>query len=103
MDLEVTQTAKKKLNEIPEDKIIQLSFDKGSCDIVNNVYEMKVVERREPASYEKMINSENLEFIVDDHFEETYDHELTIDFRDNFFIFKNKNQTFNNRIGLRYI
>ena len=103
MDLEVTQTAKKKLNEIPEDKIIQLSFDKGSCDIVNNVYEMKVVERREPASYEKMINSGNLEFIVDDHFEETYDHELTIDFRDNFFIFKNKNQTFNNRIGLRYI
>ncbi|WP_226673757.1 iron-sulfur cluster biosynthesis family protein [Rossellomorea aquimaris] len=103
MDLEVTQTAKKKLNEIPEDKIIQLSFDKGSCDIVNNVYEMKVVERREPESYEKMINSENLEFIVDDHFEETYDHELTIDFRDNFFIFKNKNQTFNNRIRLRYI
>ncbi|MBN8191184.1 iron-sulfur cluster biosynthesis family protein [Bacillus sp. NTK074B] len=102
MKLEITQTAKKKLNEIPEHKIIQLSFDKGSCDIVNNIYEMKVVEQREPASYEKIIRTENLMFIVDDDFEETYDHDLTIDFRNNFFVFKNKNQTFNNRIGLRY-
>ncbi|KPL60160.1 iron-sulfur cluster biosynthesis family protein [Rossellomorea vietnamensis] len=103
MKLEITPTAKEKLNEIPEGKIIQLSFDMGSCDIVNNIYEMKVVERREAESDEKIIHSENLEFIVNEDFEDTYEHDLTIDFRNNFFVFKNRNQIFNNRIGLRYV
>ncbi|MGG4167996.1 iron-sulfur cluster biosynthesis family protein [Rossellomorea vietnamensis] len=101
MKLEITPTAKEKLNEIPEGKIIQLSFDRGSCDIVNNIYEMKVVEKRESESDEKIIHSENLEFIVNEDFEDTYEHDLTIDFKNNFFVFKNRNQIFNNRIGLR--
>ncbi|PFA67119.1 hypothetical protein CN378_12140 [Bacillus sp. AFS015802] len=103
MKLEITQTAIEKLNEIPEGNMIQLSLDRGSCDIVNNIYEMKVVKRRSPEPQEKIIHSEHLEFIVDDDFEDTYDHELTIDYRNHFFVFKNKNQIFNNRIGLRYV
>ncbi|WP_044337155.1 iron-sulfur cluster biosynthesis family protein [Rossellomorea aquimaris] len=102
MNLELTQTAIEKLKEIPDDKIIQLSLDRGSCDIVNNVYEIKVIDNRETDSSEKIIQTDHLEFIVDDDFEDAYEHELTIDFKDNFFVFKNKNQTFNNRIGLRY-
>jgi Fe-S cluster assembly iron-binding protein IscA len=102
MKLEITQSAKERLNEIPDGKIILLSLDRGSCDIVNNLYEMKVVENREPDSTENIIQSDNLTFIVDDDFEDTYEHELTIDFKYNFFVFKNKNQTFNNRIGLKY-
>jgi uncharacterized protein YqkB len=103
LKLEITQTAKEKLNNIPDGKIIQLSFDRGSCDIVNNIYEIKIVDRRKAESDEKIIHSENLEFIVNDDFEDTYEHDLTIDFRNNFFVFKNKNQIFNNRIGLRYV
>ena len=103
MKIEITPSAEKKLNEIPDGKSIQLPFDRGSCDIVNNVYEMRVVEKREPASFEKVIHAEQFEFIVEDDFEDTYESELTIDYRDQFFVFKNKNQTFNNRIGLRYI
>lgn len=103
MKLEITQSAKEKLNEIPNGKIMQLSLDRGSCDIVNNLYEIKVVENREPDSTENIIQSDDLTFIVDDDFEDLYEHELTIDFKNNFFVFKNKNQTFNNRIGLRYV
>ncbi|MGF3102857.1 iron-sulfur cluster biosynthesis family protein [Rossellomorea sp. DUT-2] len=103
MKLEITQSAKEKLNEIPDGKIMQLSLDRGSCDIVNNLYEIKVVENREPDSKENIIQSDDLTFIVDDDFEDLYEHELTIDFKNNFFVFKNKNQTFNNRIGLRYV
>lgn len=103
MKLEITQPAKEKLNEIPDGKIIQLSLDRGSCDIVNNLYEIKVVENREPDSTENIIQSDDLTFVVDDDFEDLYEHELTIDFKNNFFVFKNKNQTFNNRIGLRYV
>ncbi|MGM0750700.1 MAG: iron-sulfur cluster biosynthesis family protein [Bacillota bacterium] len=102
MKLEITQTAIEKLKEIPDGKIIQLSLDRGSCDIVNNVYEIKVIDNRETDPSEKIIQTDHLEFIVDDDFEDAYEHELTIDFKDNFFVFKNKNQTFNNRIGLRY-
>jgi len=103
MKLEITQSAKEKLNEIPYGKIMQLSLDRGSCDIVNNLYEIKVVENREPNSRENIIQSDDLTFVVDDDFEDLYEHELTIDFKNNFFVFKNKNQTFNNRIGLRYV
>jgi Fe-S cluster assembly iron-binding protein IscA len=102
MKLEITQPAIEKLNEIPDGKIIQLSLDRGSCDIVNNLYEIKVIDYREPHTSEKIIQSDHFDFIVDDDFEDTYEHELTIDFKDNFFVFKNKNQTFNNRIGLHY-
>ncbi|RBP07842.1 iron-sulfur cluster biosynthesis family protein [Rossellomorea aquimaris] len=103
MKLEITQSAKEKLNEIPNGKIMQLSLDRGSCDIVNNLYEIKVVENRESDSTENIIQSDDLTFIIDDDFEDLYEHELTIDFKNNFFVFKNKNQTFNNRIGLRYV
>lgn len=103
MKLDITQSAKEKLNEVPDGKIFQLSLDRGSCDIVNNLYEIKLVENREPDSTEKIIQSDDLYFIVDDDFEDLYEHELTIDFKNNFFVFKNKNQTFNNRIGLRYV
>lgn len=103
MNITITEQAKSKLSEIPDDKMIQLSFDRGSCDIVNTLYEIKVIGKRETEPYEKVITSEKLDFIVDDDFEDTYDHELTIDYSNNFFIFKNKNQTFNNRIGLRYV
>ncbi|MGG1632837.1 iron-sulfur cluster biosynthesis family protein [Rossellomorea sp. NRS-1567] len=103
MKLEITQFAKEKLNEIPYGKIIHLSLDRGSCDIVNNLYDIKVVENREPDSTENIIQSDDLTFVVDDDFEDLYEHELTIDFKNNFFVFKNKNQTFNNRIGLRYV
>jgi Fe-S cluster assembly iron-binding protein IscA len=103
MNITITQQAKDKLNEIPDDKMIQLSFDRGSCDIVNTLYEIKVITKRETETYEKVITTEKLDFIVDDDFEDTYDNELTIDYANNFFVFKNKNQTFNNRIGLRYV
>lgn len=103
MNLTVTEQAKEKLSEIPDDKMIQLSFDRGSCDIVNTLYEMKVIDIRGTESHEKIIQSDRFDFIVDDDFEDSYDHELTIDYKNNFFVFKNKNQTFNNRIGLRYV
>jgi Fe-S cluster assembly iron-binding protein IscA len=103
MKLEITKSAKEKLYEFPDGKFIQLSLDRGSCDIVNNLYEIKIVENREPDSTEKIIQSDDLYFIVDGDFEDTYGHELTIDYKNNFFVFKNKNQTFNNRIGLRYV
>ncbi|WRP08737.1 iron-sulfur cluster biosynthesis family protein [Rossellomorea aquimaris] len=103
MKLKITKSAKERLNDIPDGKIIQLSLDRGSCDIVNNLYEIKVVENREADSTENIIQSDDMFFIVDDDFEDTYEHELTIDFKDNFFVFKNKNQTFNNRIGLKYV
>ncbi len=82
--------------------MIQLSFDRGSCDIVNTLYEIKVIDERELYSNEKIIEAEELQFIVDDDFEENYDHELKIDFKNNFFVFKNSQQIFNNKIGLRY-
>lgn len=103
MKMTVTDRAKEQLKGIPEDKMLQLSFDRGSCDIVNTLYEMRVVPKRNPADYEKILDMETLSILVDQDFEEAYDHELTIDFANNFFVFKNKNQTFNNRIGLRYV
>jgi uncharacterized protein YqkB len=103
MNLTVTEQAKEKLSEVPDEKMIQLSFDRGSCDIVNTLYEMKVIDARGTESYEKIIRTNQLDFIVDDDFEDSYDNELTIDYNNNFFVFKNKNQTFNNRIGLRYV
>ncbi len=103
MKLELTEQANEKLSEIPKNKMIQLSFDRGSCDIVNTVYEIKVVDKREPVSDEVVVQEQHLDFIIDDDFEDTYDHELTIDFQNNFFVFKNKNQMFNNRIGLRFV
>ncbi|MGX1192038.1 iron-sulfur cluster biosynthesis family protein [Metabacillus sp. SLBN-84] len=103
MKMTVTDSAKEQLKSIPEDKMLQLSLDRGSCDIVNTLYEMRVVPKRNPDEYEKILEAEKLSILVDHDFEEAYDHELTIDYSNNFFVFKNKNQTFNNRIGLRYV
>jgi hypothetical protein len=104
MDFQITDAAMKILSTIKSDHFIQLSFAKGSCDIVNNIYEMKVVKKREPeAPYEKIITVKNIEFLVEMGFEDVYDNQLVIDYSNGLFIFKNNNQIFNNKIGLRFI
>ncbi|KML27705.1 iron-sulfur cluster biosynthesis family protein [Rossellomorea marisflavi] len=103
MNLTLTDPALMKLSEIPCDHMVQLALDRGSCDIVNNVYEMKVIPPRELQNHERSIDYKGVTFIVDDDFEDAYDQELTIDFQKNAFVFKNKYQTFNNRVGLRFL
>ncbi|GGI18019.1 iron-sulfur cluster biosynthesis family protein [Gottfriedia solisilvae] len=103
MDFTITEAAKVELNKIGEHKIIQLSFDRGSCDIVNNIYEMKVVDKRPTNEYEKVLAYENIEFIVNNDFDDVYDNQLVVDYANGSFIFKNRNQIFNNKIGLRYV
>ncbi|MDQ0859505.1 hypothetical protein [Bacillus sp. V2I10] len=46
MNLIVTDEAKRALKMDDHDKMIQLSFDQGSCDIVNTIYEIKVIPKR---------------------------------------------------------
>jgi hypothetical protein len=95
--------SKTKTKQFHDGKFIQLSLDHGSCDIMNNLYEIKIVENRKPVIQEKLIQSHDLDFIVDDDFEDLYDHELTINCIIISFCFKNMKQTFNNRIGLGYM
>lgn len=104
MDFQITDSAKEVLrNKIGDNQFIQLSFDRGSCDIVNNIYEMKVVNKRPNDAYEKILTVDNIEFLVNNDFEEVYDNQLIIDYSNGAFIFKNRNQIFNNKIGLRYV
>ncbi|GGI12647.1 iron-sulfur cluster biosynthesis family protein [Gottfriedia solisilvae] len=104
MDFQITDSAKEVLsNKMDENQFIQLSFDRGSCDIVNNIYEMKVINKRPNDAYEKILTVDNIEFLVNNDFEEVYDNQLVIDYLNGSFIFKNKNQIFNNKIGLRYV
>lgn len=103
MNLTLTEPALNKLTDLPPGHLVQLALDRGSCDIVNNVYEMKVIPSRELQDHERSIEYKDVTFIVDDDFEDAYDHELTIDFQKNAFVFKNKNQTFNNRVGIRFL
>ncbi|MEH7553774.1 iron-sulfur cluster biosynthesis family protein [Priestia megaterium] len=103
MNIRVTPSAKEALQNVEQNQMIQLSFDRGSCDIVNTIYEMKIISKRSLQPYEKVVTVEDLEFIVDDDMEEVYDNELVIDHAAGAFVFKNPNQIFNNRVGLRYI
>jgi len=104
VDFQITETAKEVLrNKIGQNQMIQLSFDRGSCDIVNNIYEMKVVNKRSNDAYEKILTVDNIEFLVNNDFEDVYDNQLVIDYSNESFIFKNKNQIFNNKIGIRYV
>ncbi|WP_407545129.1 iron-sulfur cluster biosynthesis family protein [Priestia sp. HNGD-A6] len=103
MNIHVTPSAKEALQNVEQNQMIQLSFDRGSCDIVNTIYEMKIISKRSLQPYEKVVTVEDLEFIVDDDMEEVYDNELVIDHAAGAFVFKSHNQIFNNRVGLRYI
>ncbi|GGE55097.1 hypothetical protein GCM10011391_37600 [Pullulanibacillus camelliae] len=103
MNMTITGPAKNALNQVTADKMIQLSMDRGSCDIVNTIYEMKVVPLRAAESYEELLTVDNINIMTDGDFAEAYDHELEIDFARGSFIFKNKNQIFNNRVGLRIV
>lgn len=101
MNITITEQAKMTLNQVTEDKMIQLSMDRGSCDIENTIYEIKVVPLRQPYSNEMLLNIDNINIMIDEAFEEAYDHELVIDYVAGSFVFKNKNQIFNNKIALR--
>ena len=104
MDFQITESAKEEFRKkIGENQFIQLSYDRGSCDIVNNIYEMKVVTKRPSDLYEKILSVDNIEFLVNNDFDDVYDNQLIIDFSNGSFIFKNRNQIFNNKIGLRYV
>lgn len=103
MNISITEQAKAVLETIPATKIIQLAFDRGSCDIVNTIYEIKVIDNREVHAYEQLVQVDGIFLIIDEDFADTYDHELVIDYKEPNFIFKNKNQIFNNRISLRYL
>ncbi|PEL13051.1 iron-sulfur cluster biosynthesis family protein [Bacillus sp. AFS017336] len=103
MDFKITDEAKEILAEVEKNKILQLEFDRGSCDVVNNIYEIKVINKRECGPNEKMIIGDGFEFMVNKNFEDVYEDQLVIDYKDGSFIFKNRNQIFNNRIGLTYI
>ncbi len=44
---QITDSAKEEFRKkIGDNRFIQLSFDRGSCNIVNNIYEMKIVNKR---------------------------------------------------------
>jgi hypothetical protein len=103
MELTVTNSANEALRQVSNDKMVQFSFDKGSCDIVNTIYEIIVIPRRAVSSREKTIKVNNIDFLFDESFEEAYDHQLVIDYVGGFFVFKNKNQIFNNRIGIKFV
>lgn len=103
MDFKITDSAKEVLKTVDQNKILQLEFDRGSCDVVNNVYEIKVINARQCGPNEKMINGDGFEFMVNKNFEDVYENQLVIDYVDGSFIFKNRNQIFNNRIGLHYV
>ncbi|KZZ84820.1 iron-sulfur cluster biosynthesis family protein [Bacillus sp. SJS] len=98
--IKLTEQAKQKLNEAPEGTVFAIPFDPGSCDIVNNVYEIKGMKDRDLEGREKKISAEGYDFIVDKDFEEGFDHELEIDFSNNHFVLRNKNQIFNSRVRL---
>ena len=103
MNITITDQAKEALSQVSHDKMIQLSMDPGSCDIVNTIYEMKVVPLRENYSYEKLLNIDGINIMIDGDIEETYDHELNINYSGGSFVFSNRNQIFNNRIRLRFV
>ncbi|AZB44385.1 iron-sulfur cluster biosynthesis family protein [Bacillus sp. FJAT-42376] len=98
--IKLTERAKQKLSESPEGTVFSIPFDPGSCDIVNNVYEIKGMKDRELEGREKKISAEGYDFIVDKDFEKGFDHELEIDFSNNHFVLRNKNQIFNSRVRL---
>lgn len=66
MNLIVTDEAKRALKMDDHDKMIQLSFDQGSCDIVNTIYEIKVIPKRDLEPNERIISVDNISFIIDD-------------------------------------
>ncbi|WP_170289367.1 iron-sulfur cluster biosynthesis family protein [Metabacillus lacus] len=99
--IEITESAKNQFEKLPGHSVIHIPFDKGSCDIVNNVYEMKAIPNRDAdSSLEEKITAGGRTFIVEKNFEDRFDGELLIDFSNNHFVFRNRNQIFNSRIRL---
>ncbi|MTH55447.1 iron-sulfur cluster biosynthesis family protein [Bacillus mangrovi] len=98
--IQLTESAKKRLEEAPEGTVYTIPFDPGSCDIVNNVYEIKGIPDRELEEREKKLLAEGIEFIVDRNFDENFDGELVIDYSSNHLVLRNKNQIFNSRVRL---
>ncbi len=103
MDFKITDSAKEKLKNIEDHQILLLEFDRGSCDVVNNIYQIQVINKRPCGPNEKLITGDGIEFMVNLHFEDVYENQLVIDYVNGSFVFKNKNQIFNNRIGLHVI
>ncbi|WP_179194718.1 iron-sulfur cluster biosynthesis family protein [Bacillus sp. EAC] len=103
MDFKITETAKKELSKIDSQLLLQLEFDRGSCDVVNNIYEIKVINNREFGPNEKLIKGDGFDFLVNKNFEDVYENQLVIDYVNGSFVFKNKNQIFNNKIGITYV
>ncbi len=50
MNIRVTPSAKEALQNVEQNQMIQLSFDRGSCDIVNTIYEMKIISKAQPST-----------------------------------------------------
>ncbi|GGB69305.1 iron-sulfur cluster biosynthesis family protein [Fictibacillus barbaricus] len=103
MNIKITDSAREAMKGVKPDQLIQLSLDRGSCDIVNNIYEMKVIPLRPVKNYEKILNVDDFKLLIDEDFEEVYQHELMIDHVGGSFVFKNKNQIFNNKIKIRFL
>ncbi|MGM0836744.1 MAG: iron-sulfur cluster biosynthesis family protein [Bacillota bacterium] len=102
MNFIVTESAKEALHKVDNNHMIQLSFELGDCDIVNNIYEMKVIPRRDAYIFEKIEDTGALKFLIAQNFEDLYSEEVVIDFSGQHFIFRNKNQIFNNKVKLTY-
>ncbi|MFY4776655.1 iron-sulfur cluster biosynthesis family protein [Metabacillus sp. RGM 3146] len=96
--IRLTQEAKRKLSEAPAGTVFMLPFDKGSCDIVNTVSEIKAIKDRPLESYEEKVEAEGFVFITGENFAHFFDDELVIDFSNNSFVLKNRNQIFNSRV-----
>ncbi|MEH6939059.1 iron-sulfur cluster biosynthesis family protein, partial [Bacillus sp. JJ664] len=99
MDFKITDAAREKLMNIEDHQILLLEFDRGSCDVVNNIYQIQVINKRPCGPNEKLITGDGIEFMVNLLFEDVYENQLVIDYVNGSFVFKNKNQIFNNRIG----
>lgn len=96
----ITDSAKEALHTVNHDHMIQLSLDKGDCDIVNNIYEMKIIPKRAAGSFEKIESAGEFTFLIDENFEDLYSDDVMIDYGGGHFIFKNKNQIFNSNVKL---
>ncbi|MCD7036015.1 iron-sulfur cluster biosynthesis family protein [Metabacillus sp. GX 13764] len=96
----LTDAAKGKLSEAPEGTVFWLPFDPSSCDISNTVSTIKGIKERQAESYEEKYEADGFTFITGENFSHFFDDELIIDYSNNSFVFKNKNQIFNNRVSL---
>ncbi|MGD6817217.1 iron-sulfur cluster biosynthesis family protein [Metabacillus sp. 84] len=98
--IKLTDQARQQFTQTPAGTVFSIPFDPGSCDIVNNVYEIKGVQDRELEEREQKVTADGITFIVDKDFGESFDNDLTIDFASNHFVLRNRNQIFNSRVRL---